>query len=71
MESERIERINELARLKKLRPLTSEEEAERGLLYKEYLADFRKGMEQTLDQVRIQEADGTLTPLEKKADKPQ
>ena len=71
MEREKVERINELARLKKLRALTPEEEAERGLLYKEYLADFKAGMQQTLERVRIQEEDGTLTALQKKADKPQ
>ena len=70
MEHEKVERINELARLKKLRALTDEEEAERTLLYKEYLADFKQGMQQTLDRVRIKEEDGSLTPLQKKADKP-
>ena len=71
MEHEKVERINELARLKKERPLTSEEETERGQLYREYLDDFKRNVAQTLDNVRIQETDGTLTPLQKKADKPQ
>ncbi|MDD3334620.1 MAG: DUF896 domain-containing protein [Eubacteriales bacterium] len=69
METEKIERINALARAKKERLLTPEEEAERKALHAEYLAGFRSNMEQVLQNVRIQEKDGSLTPLQKKADK--
>lgn len=71
MEREKIQRINELAQIKKLRALTGEETAERQALHQEYLAAFRQNMQDTLNRVRIQEADGSLTPLQKKADKPQ
>ena len=70
MEHEKILRINELAKLKKERTLTPEEETERKALHQEYLEGFRQNMEKVLQNVRIQEKDGTLTPLQKKADKP-
>lgn len=71
MDAEKIARINELARLKKERALTAEEAAEHQSLRQEYIAGFRQNMESVLQSVRIKEADGTLTPLKKKADKPQ
>ena len=40
MEKEKIDRINELARIKKERELTEEETAEQKKLREEYLADF-------------------------------
>ncbi len=42
MEKEKIERINELARLSKQRELTEEEKNEQKELREEYLAYFRK-----------------------------
>ena len=69
MDREKIERINELAKIKKERPLTAEEDAERKALYKEYLDAFRANTEAILQSVRIQEKDGSLTPLQKKTDK--
>lgn len=41
MEKEKVERINELGRLMKTRPLTEEEKAEQAALRAEYLAWFR------------------------------
>ena len=69
MEHEKIERINELAHLKKQRELTGEEEAERKALHQEYIAGFRDNMEQVLASVRVKQADGSLSPLQKKTDK--
>ena len=37
-----IKRINELAKIKKERPLSDDEQAEQKELYKKYLANFRK-----------------------------
>ena len=68
MEKEKIDRINELACLCKTRDLTAEEIAERDALRKEYIKGFRQHMEHTLQNVRIREADGTLTELRKKTD---
>ena len=69
LEREKIERINELARLSRERALTQEELAQRDALRKEYIAGFRQNMQQVLDNVRIKQPDGTLVPLQKKQDK--
>ena len=69
MEHEKIERINELARLAKERELTPEEQTERTALRKEYLDGFRENMRQVLEGVVIQRPDGTKEPLKKKQDK--
>lgn len=66
MENEKIQRINELAKKKKETALTPEETAEHEALRKEYIAGFRANMEKVLSNVRIQEEDGTLSPLKKK-----
>ena len=69
MEKEKIDRINELARIKKIRPLTDEELAEQKVLRQEYIAGFRENMKAILENVVIQENDGSRRPLQKKEDK--
>ena len=69
MEHEKIERINELARIAKTRELTPEELAERNALRREYIDGFRENMRQVLEGVVIQRPDGTMEPLQKKQDK--
>lgn len=69
MDAESIARINALAKKKREEGLTPEETAEQQRLRAQDLEEFRRGMEQTLQNVRIKEPDGTLTPLVKKADK--
>lgn len=66
MEHEKIERINELARKKKTIGLTEAELAEQAELRAQYLREFRENMEATLKAVRVEQADGTYKPLEKK-----
>lgn len=66
MEHEKIERINELARKKKTIGLTEAELAEQAELRAQYLREFRENMEATLRAVRVEQADGTYKPLEKK-----
>ena len=66
MEHEKIERINELARKKKTIGLTETELAEQAELRAQYLREFRENMEATLKAVRVEQADGTYKPLEKK-----
>ena len=66
MEKEKVERINELARKKKTGELTAEEQAEQEALRKEYIAGFRSNMQALLDNVVIQQLDGTRRKLEKK-----
>lgn len=69
MNAESIARINELARKKREEGLTPAEADEQQRLRAQYLQEFRASMEQTLQSVRIQEPDGTLTPLRKKSEK--
>ena len=69
MEQTKLERINELAALAKLRPLTQEELAERDVLRREYIAEWRQGAVQVLENTWIQTPDGKkhkLTDLKKK-----
>ncbi len=66
MTNSKLERINELARLAKERELTPEEIAERELLRKEYLAEWRLGAEQVLDNTWIVDRNGVKKKLRKK-----
>ena len=66
MENSKISRINELARLAKERELTAEELAERDALRKEYIAEWRRGAEQVLDNNYVIGSDGVKRKLEKK-----
>ncbi len=59
----KLERINELAKKAKTVGLTEEEKAERDLLRKEYLENFRKRFESQLQQIQILEPDGSITPV--------
>ena len=69
MKPKELDRINELARLKKTRPLTPEETAEQEALRRAYIAEWRKGAIEILESVRIQRPDGSVVPLKKKTDK--
>ena len=66
MENTKLERINELARLAKERELTAEELAEREVLRKEYIAEWRRGAEQVLDNTYVVTPDGEKHKLQKK-----
>ena len=69
MENSKLNRINELAALAKLRALTAEELAERDVLRKEYIAEWREGARQVLENTWVQTPDGKkhkLTDLKKK-----
>ena len=66
MENSKLNRINELARMAKERPLTEEETAERDLLRKEYIAEWRRGAEQVLDNTYVQFPDGTKKKLQRR-----
>ena len=44
MEKEKVDRINELARISKTRPLTEDEKSEQKNLREEYLAEVRKAL---------------------------
>ena len=66
MENSKLNRINELAALAKERELTEEEKAERDALRKEYIAEWRRGAEQVLENTYIIGPDGVKRKLEKK-----
>ena len=55
MDKAKINRINELAQLAKERGLTAEEAAERALLRREYIDEFKKNVHATLQNVRVQQ----------------
>lgn len=65
MEKEKLNRINELAKIKKERPLTPEEEAERSVLYAEYIGEIRASFGATLDNTVIRRPDGSEERLKK------
>lgn len=66
MERSKLDRINELARLAKERALTPEELSERDTLRREYVAEWRRGAEQVLENTYIQTPDGKKHKLQKK-----
>jgi len=69
MEREKLNRINELAKIKKERPLTAEEETEKAELYKEYINEIRLSFGATLDNTVIRRPDGSEERLKKNNDK--
>lgn len=69
MENSKLQRINELARIKKERELTTEETAERDALRKEYLDEWRKGAIEVLENTYIQTPDGKKHKLQRKDNK--
>jgi uncharacterized protein YnzC (UPF0291/DUF896 family) len=66
LEPHKIQRINELARKKKAGGLTAEETEEHQALRREYIDGYRENLKAMLDNVVVQEADGTRHPLKKK-----
>ncbi len=66
MENSKLERINELARLAKERELTPEELAERDVLRKEYIAEWRQGAIAVLENTYVVTPDGKKHKLQKK-----
>ena len=66
MEQIKIDRINELAKLAKQRELTPAEAEERAALRKEFLADFKKNLVNTLDNTYIVDEKGNKSPLNRR-----
>jgi len=66
MEIAALQRINELAKLAKERPLTGAELAERDQLRKEYLAEFRAGLQAQLDNTYVVDDKGNKRKLVRK-----
>ena len=63
---EMIDRINELYHKSKAEGLNEEEKAEQATLRKEYIAAIRVNMRANLNNISIQEEDGSVTDLGKK-----
>ena len=66
MKQEQIERINELARKSKTTGLTPEEKEEQKKLRAEYIASVRMKLRTQLDNINIQEEDGSIVNLGEK-----
>ena len=66
MENSKLARINDLSKLAKERELTAEELAERDVLRKEYIAEWRQGAVGVLDNLVIQTPDGKKHKLQRK-----
>ncbi len=63
MNQEKIDRINELYHKSKGEGLTPEEKEEQAKLRKEYITIIRQNMRGTLNNISIQNPDGTITEL--------
>ncbi len=63
---EKIKRINELYHKSQAEGLTEEEKAEQAKLRAEYVANIRANLRSQLDNISIQEADGSITDIGKK-----
>jgi uncharacterized protein YnzC (UPF0291/DUF896 family) len=66
MEQKKMDRINELAKLKKERPLTEAELKEQAELRAEYIAEWRASTMAVLENTYVQQPDGTKVKLQKK-----
>lgn len=66
MDEKLIARINELAHKAKTEGLTEDEQEERTKLRNEYIATIRMNLRSQLDNIDIQEADGTIVNLGEK-----
>lgn len=66
MDTERIDRINALYHKSQSVGLTEEEKEEQARLRKEYVEAVRRNLRGTLNNISIQEKDGTVTDLGKK-----
>lgn len=63
---EKLTRINELARKAKAEGLTSAETKERDVLRREYIEAVRANLRGQLNNINIQEVDGSITNLGEK-----
>lgn len=63
MTQEKIDRINELARKSKAEGLTSAEKAEQAELRREFIENIRGNLKSQLDNIDIENPDGTVENL--------
>ncbi len=70
MEKKQLERISELTRISRERELTAAEQEERRALRAAYIAEIRADMIGTLDNVSLQNPDGSIEPLKRRQNPP-
>lgn len=66
MDDKKIDRINELYHKSKAEGLTAAEQKEQQVLRREYVDAFKQNLRSRLNQISIEEADGTITDLGEK-----
>ena len=66
MDKSRIDRITELYRKSKAEGLSEVEKMEQQILRKEYIDAIKRNLSSQLDNISIQEKDGSITDLGKK-----
>lgn len=66
MDPLKIKRINELYRKSKAEGLTDSEKKEQQVLRKEYIESFKQNLRGQLNNISIQEPDGSITDLGEK-----
>ena len=66
MEEQKIARINELYHKSKAEGLTAKERKEQQLLRREYIDAFKRNLRSQLNQISIQDMDGSITDLGEK-----
>lgn len=66
MDEQKIARINELYHKSKAEGLTAKERKEQQLLRREYIDAFKRNLRSQLNQISIQEMDGSITALGEK-----
>lgn len=71
MDEKKIARINELAHKSKAEGLTEAEKKEQQLLRQEFLAAVRMNLKSQLDNIDMQQPDGTIVNLGEKYGKKQ
>lgn len=69
MEKSKLDRINELAAIAKQRELTEEETAERTVLRKEYIEEWRRSTIDILENTYVQTPDGKKHKLRRRDEK--
>ena len=63
MNQQKIDRINALYRKSKAEGLTEAEKSEQDVLRKEFIASVRNNLKSQMDQIDVQNPDGTIVNL--------
>lgn len=66
MDEQKIKRINELARKSKAEGLSDEEKKEQKILRQEYIDAIRRNLKSQLDNIDVEQKDGTVVNLGEK-----